>query len=308
MIKVLVLSQHAERYRQLLEREGLSGAQLGYAIDTEAAMPLAAECEVLFGAPDLLATVLPHCTHLQWVQSSWAGVTPLLAAERRDYQLTGVKAIFGAPMTEFVLGWLLALERNIPHRFVATHWDDRRDGHIAGKSIGIMGTGSIGAHLARQCQQLGLSTRGLNSDGRSLEGFDQCWPTAERQAFAQDLDYLVALLPHTPDTDGLVNGPLLNALGTGAIFINGGRGNAVEMPALLAALDSGRLRHAVLDVLPEEPLADDDPLWSVDGLSITSHTAAPTPGRAIVDLFMENFRRYSSGEALKYRVDFERGY
>ncbi len=308
MVKVLVLSPHAERYRELIEREGLPGAQLSYACELATALPLAADCEVLFGAPDLLAAILPDCPALQWAQSSWAGITPLLEAGRRDYRLTGVKDIFGAPMTEFVLGWLLALERNIPRRFAAIHWDDSRDGHVAGKTIGIMGTGSIGAHLAQHCQRLGLTTRGLNSNGRAVEGFDQSWATDDRLAFAQDLDYLVALLPHTPGTDGLVDTALLNALAAGAIFINGGRGNAVDMRALLAALASGRLRHAVLDVLPEEPLADGDPLWSVEGLSITSHTAAPTPGQRIVEVFTGNFRRYLAGETLHHEIDFERGY
>lgn len=308
MIKVLVLSQHAERYRELIEDVGLPGAELHYALDLEQALPVAAGCEVLFGAPDLLASALPHCPDLKWAQSSWAGITPLLEAERRDYLLTGVKGIFGAPMTEYVLGWLLALERQIPQRFAATSWDDSRDGHVAGKAIGIMGTGSIGAHLAQQCRQMGLSTRGLNSDGRPVDGFEQCWVTDQRLEFANGLDYLVALLPHTADTDGLVDAALLQQLAPGAIFINGGRGNSVDVDALLAALASGALRHAVLDVLPEEPLPDNDPLWSVTGLSITSHTAAPTPGRAIVEIFTENFRRYVEGQPLNYPIDFERGY
>lgn len=308
MVNILVLSPHAERYRQLIEREQLPRAALHYACDLETALPLATDSEVLFGAPDLLAAILPHCPALKWAQSSWAGITPLLECERRDYQLTGVKEIFGAPMTEFVLGWLLALERNIPQRFAATRWDDSRDGHIAGKTIGIMGTGSIGAHLAARCQQMGLTTRGLNTDGRAVAGFDQCWASGDRLAFARDLDYLVALLPDTPGTDDLVDAALLDALGSGAIFINGGRGNSVDTAALLAALENGRLRHAVLDVLPEEPLADEDPLWSAEGLSITSHTAAPTPGQAIVDLFIRNFRRYEAGEPLHHVIDFTRGY
>ncbi len=308
MHKVLVLSQHAARYRELLEAETLPGADLRYAADLDTALPLAADTEILFGAPDLLAEVLPHCPLLRWAQSSWAGVTPLLQAERRDYQLTGVKDIFGPPMTEFVLAWLLALERNIPSRHAAQGWDDSRDGQIAGKRIGIMGTGSIGAHLAGVCRALGLATRGLNSDGRRVEGFDRCWGTADRLAFADGLDYLVALLPDTPATDGLVDAELLARLQPGAVLVNGGRGNSVDTQAVVAALADRQLRHAVLDVLPREPVSDDDPLWQVEGLSITSHTAAPTPGSAIVAIFIENYRRYAAGEPLSHPIDFQRGY
>ncbi len=308
MHKVLVLSQHATRYRELLEAEVLPGADISYAADLETALPLAAETEILFGAPDLLAQILPYCPPLRWAQSSWAGITPLLQTSRRDYQLTGVKEIFGPAMTEFVLGWLLALERNIPGRHAASRWDDSRDGHIAGKRIGVMGTGSIGAHLASACRNLGLATCGLNSDGRDVEGFDRCWSTADRLTFAEGLDYLVALLPNTPATNGLVDAALLGQLKPGAILINGGRGNSVETQAVVSALADRQLRHAVLDVLPREPLDDTDPLWRVAGLSITSHTAAPTPGRAIVAVFIENFHRYTAGKPLLHLIDFERGY
>ena len=308
MIPVLVASRHAKRYQALLENDSLPDAAMHYADSVEAAVSAAAEAEVLFGAPDLLVPLLPHSPRLRWVQSSWAGVTPLVEANRRDYLLTGVKGIFGQPMAEYVLGWLLALERNIPERHRAQQWDDHPDGTVAGKRLGIMGTGSIGAAVAAAWAVLGQAPRGLNSDGRGVDGFDACYSMAERLPFAEGLDYLVSVLPDTPATDRTVDAELLGRLAPGAIFINVGRGNAVDMPALLDALEAGALRHAVLDVLPEEPLADGDPLWSVPGLSITSHTAAPTPAKAIVDIFRDNFLRYRAGETLRYRVDFERGY
>ena len=118
----------------------------------------------------------------------------------------------------------------------------------------------------------------------------------------------MALLPETSSTDNLVSGTLLAALNRGAIFINAGRGNVVVMDDLLAGLASGQLRHAVLDVLREEPLPPESPLWQTPGLSITSHTAAPTPPAAIVDIFCENYRRFTAGEPLKYPIDFALGY
>lgn len=308
MITVLVLSSHAKRYRDILASRALPGATLHFAESTEAALPLAADAEVLFGAPDLLAELIPHCPELHWVQSTWAGITPLLAVARRDYRLTGVKEIFGAPMAEYVLGWLLALERNIPAHYAARHWNPQRENRVQGKTIGIMGTGSIGRHVAEACSALGLVTRGLNSDGRDIPGFERCWPASERLDFARGLDYLVALLPDTPQTDALVDSDLLARLADDAIVINAGRGNAVVTGDLVTALGQGSLRHAVLDVLPVEPLPPEDPLWQVENLTITSHTAAPTPAEAIVDIFVDNFGRYQRGEPLMHLVDFERGY
>ncbi|MCZ6831961.1 MAG: D-2-hydroxyacid dehydrogenase [Gammaproteobacteria bacterium] len=264
--------------------------------------------EILFGAPDRLALLLPHCDSLRWVQSSWAGVKPLIECPRRDYQLTGVKNIFGPPMTEFVLAWLLAFERRVVQRSQARSWDEAVDGHLYGKSLGVMGTGSLGSHLAAACQAVGLRVRGLNSDGRSIPNFDDCYSTASINEFADGLDYLVALLPDTPGSDRLIDAELLAQLKPGAILINGGRANVVDQGALIAALDAGQLAHAVLDVLNLEPLPDSDPLWQVPNLHITSHTAAVTIPEIIVSVFCENYRRYHGGRSLLHRIDFDKGY
>ncbi len=126
--------------------------------------------------------------------------------------------------------------------------------------------------------------------------------------FAGGLDVLAMILPDTPSTDRLVDGRVLECLHDGAILINTGRGNSLDLQAALLALRSGRLKAAVLDVLDEEPLADGDPLWAEPGVYITSHTSAPTEMDAIVDVFLDNLRRFEAGEVLAGIVDFERGY
>ena len=118
----------------------------------------------------------------------------------------------------------------------------------------------------------------------------------------------MSVLPETPQTNALVDAELLAALAPEAVFINGGRGNCVVEADLVAALDSGVLRAAVLDVLPVEPLPASSPLWRITNLFITSHTAAPTSDAAAVDAFAANYRRFVAGEELQHLVDFERGY
>jgi phosphoglycerate dehydrogenase-like enzyme len=303
---LLVVSQHADIYARLLQEAQLPG--LTYRVCEPSRPGDCDKVDILFGAPDSIVPLLSQCPQLRWVQSSWAGVKPLLEHPRRDYRLTGVKGIFGAAMTEYVLAWLLGLERDIPGRTRARKWNDKPDGTLRGKQIGIMGTGSIGAHLAGVCGDLGMIVRGLNMDGHPVRNFDQCFSNAERTGFADSLDYLVALLPDTPGSDGLVNHELLARVRPGAILINGGRANVIDEKALLQALDSGQLAHAVLDVLPEEPLPSSSPLWQVDRLYITSHTAAVTVPQDIVGVFCDNYRRYYRGEALRYEIDFEKGY
>ena len=308
MPRVLIVSQDAKEYAALIAAAGLPEADIQIATDSQQAQHACPDAEIIFGDPNLIVPLLDLWLNLRWVQSSWAGIKPFVDADRRDYQLTGAKGMFGAPMSEYVLGWLLALERNIPLRHRATHWDQKLDPGVQGKLAGIMGTGSIGAHVARCCAEFGIRTRGLNSDGRDIDGFEQCFGRDHLQEFATGLDYLVGLLPETPESNDLIDASLLSRLKRGAIVINAGRANCLVEQDLIAALDSGHLGHAVLDVLRNEPLPVDDPLWAVQNMTIRSHTSAPTRVRNIVNLFCDNYRRYLSGQALKYRVDFNKGY
>jgi phosphoglycerate dehydrogenase-like enzyme len=174
--------------------------------------------------------------------------------------------------------------------------------------VGILGTGSIGRDVAAACGVLGMQVVGLNTSGESVEGFHRCYSLSERLEFAQGLDYLVSVLPDTEQTNDVIDAELLACLRNDAIIINAGRANAIVMPDLLAALRAGKLRAAVLDVLPFEPLADVDPLWEEPNLYITSHTAAPTLAQRVVDVFASNYRAYIEGEPLEGVVDFSRGY
>jgi phosphoglycerate dehydrogenase-like enzyme len=211
-------------------------------------------------------------------------------------------------MTEYVLGWLLALERRILERAAQRRWDERIEAGVCGKRIGILGTGDIARSVARGCAALGIDVVGLNSNGRDVPGFSTCYPVAQRLGFATGLDYLLGLLPDTHATDNLVDAALLGKLAAGAIFINAGRANSVVDGDLLAALAQGPLRAAVLDVTREEPLPVAHPFWGAKNLYLTSHTAAPTGAAAVAGVFAENFERFQRGEALAGRVDFERGY
>lgn len=266
------------------------------------------DCEIAFGAPDALATLLPRMPRLQWLQSTWAGVTPLLGCARRDYQLTGVKGLFGPAMSEYVLGWLLALHRGILEHASAQHWQRPAERGLGTLRLGIAGTGSIGSAVATRCQPFVCEVIGLNSNGRDVPGFARCFAARERVDFARGLDALVLLLPNTPRTDNLVDGEVLRALAEGAVVINGGRANALCLPDALSALEGGQLAALVLDVLAEEPLPESDPLWASPGVYITSHTAAPTDSAAVCGLFFANLARFLAGEKLQGQIDFERGY
>lgn len=264
--------------------------------------------KILLGAPAELINFIPLCPKLQWVQSTWAGIDTIAHFATEHLAITTLKGVFGQAMSEFVVGWLLAIERQIISRASASYWLDTPDGSVAGKTVGIMGTGSIGSAVANTCNAMNMRCKGLNSDGRLQPGFEACFATADRLAFARGLDYLVSVLPNTPATHQLVDQDLLNQLTPGAIFINVGRGNVVDESALLVALDSRQLRSAVLDVFNTEPLPGDHDFWHTDNLYITAHTAAPTPTDAILSIFTENLNRFLHSEPLRHRVCQHKGY
>ncbi|MBM28420.1 MAG: hydroxyacid dehydrogenase [Halieaceae bacterium] len=264
--------------------------------------------KIVVGAPPDLAAIIPRCPQLRWVQSTWAGIDAIAHFASERLRITPLKGVFGPAMTEYVMGWLLAIERDVISRASHTQWTPRLEPRVTGKRIGIMGTGGIGTAIALAAKPFGLEVIGLNSDGRAVEGFTACYPSADRLAFAEGLDYLVSVLPQTAQTDNLIDHDVLMRLNPGAIVINAGRGNVLVEADLIASLNSGHLRAAVLDVFREEPLPPDDPLWATPGVHITSHTAGPTPDEAVAEVFGRNLKRYVAGEPLNDAVRAGRGY
>lgn len=266
---------------------------------------------ILFGNPAMIAPLLDAMPKVQWIQSSWAGVTPLIDAPRRDYLLTGVKDVFGPQMSEYVIGYLLAHELKVLERKAQQRkrtWYREHSGTLGGKRLGIMGTGSIGRHIALTAKQFDMQVCGLNRTGNPAAGFDEVMGVDRLHEFLAGTDYLVATLPQTPQTRHLLDAAALAALPEHAYFINVGRSNVVDDAALVQALERGSLAGAALDVFDEEPVPADSPLWEVPGLSITAHVAAISHPLLIVPIFVENYRRFLNDEPLQYVVDFDTGY
>jgi len=314
MPALLILSKHAEVYRQLVSDFKLPDLRVTAATGPSEMGPLST-FDIVFGEPALVAPRLPDLTSLRWVQSTWAGVEPLLApALRRDYVLTNARGVFGAMMSEYVFGYLLAHERHMFEKRDAQkagRWDATPPGTLRGKQIGLLGVGSIGAELARTAKHFGMRVKGHTRSSEDCADVDEYFhgvDAATKAAFAADLDYLVSILPNTPGTKHVVDATLLRALPPAAVFVNPGRGSAVDESALAEALASGGLAAAVLDVFEVEPLPADHVFWRLPNAIITSHTAALSFPEDIAPLFAENYRRYLNGEPLKYQVDFKRGY
>lgn len=310
-MQVLILSPDAKDYLPLLRELDAFGCEIHAASNARQALAGAAGAEVVLGQPDLVAAVLDELPQVKWVQSSWAGVAPLLEHGRSDYLLSSVKDTFGPQMTEYVLTYLLAHEWRLLERLgrqANRNWWPEPGGSLQGKVLGIMGTGSIGSHIARSLRPFGLSISGFSRSGAPVEGFDQVFPAARLEAFLRGLDYLVCVLPDTSETRGLLDRRAFSQMKPGCFLVNAGRGSVLDEEALAAALNEGALAGAALDVFRTEPLPESSPLWHARGALLTAHVAAQSHPRDIAAIFVENFRRYAGGRNLEYIVDFKRGY
>lgn len=304
MRKVLILSERAAEYAHLVESARLTEL-------SEVTFQPFADCEIVFGEPDLIRDSLSALPRLKWAQSTWAGVESLLKASRRDYILTNARGVFGSLMSEFVFGYMLAHERKVFQRFEAQKnkiWDSSITGTLYGKTIGLLGVGSIGAELAATAKFFGMTVRGYTRESETSGQVDKYYHGADLMRFANGLDYLVSALPNTLDTRKIIDTRLLNALPPHAIFINIGRGQAVDESALTEALTQGKIAGAVLDVFAQEPLPSEHPFWTTPNLLMTFHTSGPSFPTMISKIFIENYLLFLEGKPLKYRVDFERGY
>lgn len=303
MSKILILSRDANEYIQLIRSARLTGLEI-------TSDP--AQSDIVLGEPKLIREELAHLSKLRWVQSVYAGVEPLVdLAQRHDYVLTNARGVFGELMAEYVFGYLLFREKKILERMQAqqsTQWQRFESGVLRGKTIGLLGVGSIGAHLAGTAKHFGMTVRGYTRISEASQDVDRYFHGSDLLKFAAGLDYLVCVLPRTDDTNKIVDAKLLDVLPSHAVFINVGRGNAVDEPALVNALNSRKLAAAVLDVFEKEPLPEGHPFWTTPNLYMTFHTSAISYPEDITKLFIENYQLYKEGKPLKHLVDFERGY
>ncbi|MBC3347375.1 D-2-hydroxyacid dehydrogenase [Pseudomonas sp. SWRI196] len=310
-MRVLIAEHDHAVYAQLL-RQAAPDIQVLTSGDSAELSRLAADCPVWLGQPDLLATLLRQGHQPQWLQSTWAGITPLLAEGlTRDYRLTRAVGIFGQVMAEYVLTYMLGHEREVLARLVSQverKWDNRQGQSLAGRKALIVGTGDIGQRVAQFLVPFGVQLYGIASDARELAPFIEVGALKDLPRMVGEVDYVINLLPNTPDTHDIYDAALFKQFKPTGLFINVGRGVAVVDADLVQALKEGHLAGAVIDVCRQEPLPQRHPFWTAWGLLLTGHSSAPTSPAMMVQLFLENLRAYQAGETLRGEVDFDRGY
>ncbi len=310
-MRVLIAEHDHARYAELL-RVAAPDVEILTSGDSAELARQAPRCPVWLGQPDLLASLLRQGHKPQWIQSTWAGITPLLAdGLPHDYRLTRAVGIFGQVMAEYMLTYMLGHEREVLSRLVSQverRWDDRPGRTLEGRKVLVVGTGDIGQRVAEFLQPFGVVLYGVASSAREQAPFVEVAALADLPRMVGQVDYVLNLLPDTPATRDVYDAALFKCFQPAALFINAGRGVAVVDADLVEALKEGHLAGAVIDVCRQEPLPKQHPFWTAWGLLLTGHSSAPTSPAAMVRLFAENVRAYEAGQGLRGEVDFARGY
>jgi phosphoglycerate dehydrogenase-like enzyme len=264
----------------------------------------------------LLSETWEHAGDLRWIQSASAGVDALLFPElvRSHVVVTNARGVFDEAIAEYVVGLILLFSKGLVGVLDAQRrgeWRPRETERLEHKRVLVAGVGPIGRAIARSCAAMGMQVRGVGRTARSRDDeFGRVFAAGDLAEAVGWADYVVNALPATPDTRRLFDAAAFAAMKPRSRFVNVGRGATVDEPALVRALEQGRLGGAALDVFEEEPLPPESPLWSMPNVVVSPHMAGDYAGwrESAVELFVRNLERYLTGKPLLNVVDKEQGY
>ena len=285
--------------------------------DSEAAaMDLIADADAYYGrmTPALLAAA----KKLRWIQATSAGLDGYYFPELRDSEVTvtNLRGIYSDVIAEHVFALLLSMARGIPAYFRSQQegrWENNDIPviHVAGTTLGVLGLGGIGLAVAERGHAFGMRVLALDPAPKGRPDYvERIYGVHELHEMLGEVDFFVICVPHTGETDRMIDAAALKAMKPSAIFINIGRGKVVDLAALTRALGNGEIAGAGLDVFEEEPLPEGHPLWAMENVMITPHVAAISDRieDRRIGLILENIQRFRDGEPLLNVVDNKRGY
>lgn len=309
---LLLLSQDNAQYHALLRRAYLPDLTIVAPTSEEDIRASLARADILLGEPARLKPWLKEARALQWAQSTYAGVDTLLTPGcRHDYRLTNVRDIFGPLVSEYIFAHLLSVTRHLRHyREQQRHhnWQPIPYQSLQGRTMLIVGTGSIGRHIAATARQFGIKVLGISRSGREAPGFERTYQIQALNKVLPQADILVSVLPSTPETRNLFNAERLSHIKPGVIFFNVGRGDVIDETLLIQTLRDGRIGAAILDVFATEPLPADSPLWDMPNVIVTPHNAGYSFPDRVVGRFCRNYLKFIEGKPLEGLVNFDLGY
>lgn len=259
-------------------------------------------------------TALPkRAKKLKWIQSIGAGADHILSQPdlAPDVLITRSIGNLDVLMAEYVLGFCLYFTLQMPRILKnqsKAKWEPFRTNKLQGKTMALLGLGAIGSTIAAKAKSLGMRVIGAKRTEGTVAGVDKIFFGEPWRQMLPQADFLVVVLPITSETSGMLDADALKLLKKECYLINISRGEIVDQQFLTNLLKEKRIAGAALDVFAEEPLPSESPLWKMANVVVTPHIAGISQPAGICPDFLENYKKFIKGEALKYQVDRSRGY
>ena len=260
---------------------------------------------------------LEKMKNLEWIQCAFSGINhfPLDYLRDNGIILTNARGVHRISMSEFIVSLLLSIVRKSYH-YVKAHlnrkWDPIRVDELYGKTIGFIGVGVVARETARKLRPFDVRIVGVKNNVEPVEYFDEIYGGDGLNRLLEESDFVIALVPLTDETRGMIGEEQFRRMKKTAWFINVARGPIVDEKALIKALKEGWIAGAGLDVFEKEPLPEDNPLWDLDNVIITPHMAGPSPHYMdrLMDFFIDNLEAFVEGNTDKMVnvIDYGRQY
>jgi phosphoglycerate dehydrogenase-like enzyme len=292
---------------------------LRYAADGEALRTEIVDADGLYfwGANRAwLGSAFDQARRLRWIQTASDGVDGLLfpALVASDVAVTNARGVFDDPIAEWAIAAMLAFSTGLHTSILdqtRTAWTDgRRRERVAGQHLVVVGPGPIGRSTAARARALGMTVEAVGRSARDDDVLGAVHgPDGLRDALGR-ADHVLDALPYAAGTHALFDAGAFAAMRPTARFYNVGRGGTVDEPALVEALGTGRIAGAALDVFAQEPLPADSPLWSMPNVIVSPHISGDIPDweELVVEVFVDNARRFAAGAPLRNVVDTDAGF
>jgi glyoxylate/hydroxypyruvate reductase len=274
-----------------------------------------AEADILFDFDYPRKEQLPELApKVRWIQATSAGIGQFVKRMKYDERMpetvfTTASGVHARPLAEFVIMAMLMHNKGFQRMMVDKsnhHWERYAGTDLEGRTLGLVGLGRIGSTVAAMARCLGMRVIGTDLYPNE-KAVDQFYPLTDLHKMLPHCEVLVLTVPHTPDTEKMIGAQAFQQLPDGAYFVNIARGMVVDEPALIEALQCGKLSGAGLDVFAVEPLPADSPLWDMTNVLVSPHSASTSDreNSRITDIFVENLQRFLDGEPLRNVLNTE---
>lgn len=318
-MKLLIIIDLEEKYIEMI-REEIGDIEIVKTLNREVQKKEIVDADILIVGFEADQEVLAEARQLAWIQTWSAGVENFIDDEvvrllkDKNIRLASMSGIHGGPIAETVIGYIINFSRRL-HEFY--QWQQEKEWHrleleqLEGKTMVIVGTGSIGQEIARRAKAFKMKTIGVK---RKIKGevkfIDSLFTNSQLGTALKEGDFVVVTVPLTEETEGMFAEREFAIMKETAFFVNIARGTVVAEDALISALEQGEIAGAGLDVFVEEPLAAGSPLYELENVFITPHISGEHPEYNLngSKLFIENLKNHLSGSELKTLVDYSQGY